>query len=368
MNRLILMRVFAYLLILILVACGESETEVDNVELDNIEVQDPELVVESPVVTNPTRKTPMLVKTGQEESYDENGDITTDNSIKDDGYYQSGLQHEFVRDNDIGIVADNATGLMWQDIQRKEKVSKAWIDPDRAEQFNYTNVSGDTAHSYCENLDFGDYDDWRLPSVYEFGTISKYNEILPGVSSEFEEIRSNDAFWTSSSIAGDNHQQSYYYHLSAGYIGKNFKTKLYFVMCVRGEEFQDSNFSRENGVVTDNVTGLQWQDEYDNDDVNIEWSWVESLNYCENLELAGLNDWRVPNINELKSVVDVTKTPAVDTHFEAQPDDLSVNYFSSTAVANHPENKYMLATFLATIDPYLTDNDVGYIRCVRGNL
>ena len=50
-------------------------------------------------------------------------------------------------------------------------------------------------------------------------------------------------------------------------------------------------------------------------------NWEESLNYSENLTLADYTDWRLPNVKELQSIVDYTKsvqttnTPAIDNLF-----------------------------------------------------
>ena len=50
-------------------------------------------------------------KTGQVVSYDKDGDIN--DSIKDDGYYQSGVTPRYSRDDTTEIVTDYVTGLQW---------------------------------------------------------------------------------------------------------------------------------------------------------------------------------------------------------------------------------------------------------------
>ena len=53
-----------------------------------------------------------------------------------------------------------------------------------------------------------------------------------------------------------------------------------------------------DGTVTDQATGLMWASEMISPG-----TWYDSLSYCESLQLAGHGDWRMPNINELQSVL-----------------------------------------------------------------
>jgi len=65
-----------------------------------------------------------------------------------------------------------------------------------------------------------------------------------------------------------------------------------------------ADFTRDSdGVVTDTVTHLQWQDEYTNNENVDRTHWEEAILYCEELELGGKDDWRLPTINELVSII-----------------------------------------------------------------
>ena len=64
-----------------------------------------------------------------------------------------------------------------------------------------------------------------------------------------------------------------------------------------------------DGTVTDTVSGLMWQKET----APGEYTWKDALAYCETLSLAGHSDWRLPNKNELLSLVDYSRyNPAID--------------------------------------------------------
>jgi len=63
-----------------------------------------------------------------------------------------------------------------------------------------------------------------------------------------------------------------------------------------------------DGTVTDNVTGLMWQQSADlNGDGTItvadKYDYQNSVAYAETLTLAGYNDWRLPTIKELYSLI-----------------------------------------------------------------
>ncbi len=124
-----------------------------------------------------------------------------------------------------------------------------------------------------------------------------------------------------------------------------------------------TNFSRDGntGIVTDGNTGLQWQD-----DTNVTKTWEGAIEYCEELTLGGHSDWRLPNFNELYSIVDKKRhDPALDGIFEHVA---LAAYWSATTVGADE------ARGLAW-DVYFNNNGSGhwddksddseYVRCVR---
>ena len=79
-------------------------------------------------------------------------------------------------------------------------------------------------------------------------------------------------------------------------------------------------------IVTDTETGLIWQKTYVSGK-----KWQQALYYCENLTYAGYNDWRLPNRNELLSLVNFEKyEPASDF-----PDMPSGYFWSSSTYVNN---------------------------------
>jgi hypothetical protein len=117
-----------------------------------------------------------------------------------------------------------------------------------------------------------------------------------------------------------------------------------------------------NDVVVDRSTGLEWQDS--NITAEDTRTWEEALAYCETLVLDGKDDWRLPNKNELLTIVDYTREdPASSPVFQHT---VSEAYWSSTSIKSYYDyawviffyNGYSYANFKA-------ESDNLYVRCVR---
>jgi hypothetical protein len=118
-------------------------------------------------------------------------------------------------------------------------------------------------------------------------------------------------------------------------------------------------YSAGHDTVVDQGTGLEWQ----KSDDAIPRNWQDALAYCENLSLYSQTDWRLPNIRELKSIVDVSRFyPAMDPAFHCR---LS-SYWSATTVADqHPATSAWTVFFANGDDNWETKDKGHYVRCVR---
>jgi len=131
--------------------------------------------------------------------------------------------------------------------------------------------------------------------------------------------------------------------------------------------FLYAGFSRDSsGVVADSATGLAWQDDYSDNGGEIKKaSWQDALVYCEELSLGGKNDWRLPNIRELKSIVDDTKySPAINSVFT----NVTSNYYWSATTSASSSIYAWNVTFNYGGDYEYNKTLEVYIRCVRGGV
>ena len=184
------------------------------------------------------------------------------------------------------IVVDNNTGLEWQ--QTISEDSFIWKD----------------ALSHCENLEYGGYSDWRLPTPQELLMIVDNSKENPATNTAY--FKFSDDLWSSKSYAPDTNK-AFVLNSSGAIWFKQNKTENRKVMCVRGNELKKPTFStliiNSNVVVKDSSTSLIWQQDYVSSQ-----SWQTALKYCEDSTYAGYSDWRLPNKNELASLLNHDKS------------------------------------------------------------
>ncbi len=311
--------------------------------------------------TNECRALTVVLKTGQTTSY----------TNYDDGYYQKGAARSYTRDNAKEIVTDNTTNLQWQDNSDAKTVQKTWSE----------------AKEYCENLTLGGYDDWRLPSMDELLTIVDYGRYSPAINPVFQNVGSFwkngvevddyivSSYWSSTNFAFNNSLAwSVVFHDYNNYIANTiaeFTSNNNLIRCVRGERLERGNFSRDDTkeIVTDNCTKLQWQD--NSEAKTVQKTWSEAISYCENLTLGGYDDWRLPNINELYSIVDFSRKTINSVFKNIFPDDwwFLEGYFLWSSTSS--ESNISLAWGIELMDINTIDYEVrksfsAFVRCVRG--
>ena len=143
-----------------------------------------------------------------------------------DGFYQAGcpMLGRFV-DNGDGTVTDNCTGLMWQK-------DAADTDGDQQVTYDFDDVlKWQHALSYCANLEFAGYTDWRLPNVRELQSIMDYGRYSPAIDPVFN---SNSVlYWSSTSLAA-HPAEAWLVRFASGKVEDAYKTLTSYVRAVRG--------------------------------------------------------------------------------------------------------------------------------------
>jgi len=263
-----------------------------------------------------------IVDTDQVFCYDDVSSISC--AGEGDAFYGQDAQYAGntprYRDNGDGTVSDLVTGLMWQQ--------------DPGDKMTYDQVVAGAA-----GFDLAGYTDWRLPSIKELYSLIQFSGTdasvcmmddscgsAPFIDTDyfyFEYGDTNageriiDSQWATSSIYTGTvfgGQQAMFgvnfadgrikgYPINAGPGG----AKTFFVIYVRGNtNYGVNNFvDNGNGTVTDNATVLTWTQNDSGEGLD----WEGALNYCASLDYAGISAWRLPNVKELQSIVDYSRSP-----------------------------------------------------------
>jgi len=271
-------------------------------------------------------------------------------------------------DNGIGwvMVRDNVTGLIWEmknnnsyDIHDKDKTYK-WLDL----QDDGMDVQEDFIAVLNTPPGFGGFTDWRLPTVQELSSIVDSgityppNIEGPTIDLSYFSPTKPSAYWTSNNYAPDG-WNAHIVWFSSGTVDETIKFVNCYVRAVRGEQSSNNFVDNGDGTVSDLATGLLWQQA----SAPETYIWEKALSYCENLSLAGYDDWRLPNRNELQSIVDYfTSSPSIDTTFFP---DTNGQYLSSTTDAKEPEYAWHVSFSSNSVGSYYKSRDYWRVRAVR---
>lgn len=239
-------------------------------------------------------------------------------------------------DNGDSTISDHVTGLMW----RNNLTPKLTLEE---------------AKIYLKQINSGKYKDWRIPSIKELFSLIDYSGQVLGDRSirlfinttYFDQPlgktdkgeREIDAqTWSSTecqSLTMGKDKSRYGVNFIDGRIKaypitkpfSGLPNKLHFRF-VRGNPYYGYNKYIDNGdgTITDEATGLMWQKV----DSQTALDWKSSLEYAINLKLAGQNDWRLPTVKELQSIVDYENN--LDKSLKA-----SISELFQTSMRNNPD-------------------------------
>jgi hypothetical protein len=262
---------------------------------------------------------------------------------------------------DMGdTVSDSLTNLTWQ---------KA----DDGNLYNWYQAAGvydaslnPTTMDVCGSLSLAGQNDWRLPSRRELLSIYNISGVYPdpfvAEPQFFESTDGSGSYWSSTTTENGG---PWAYRSGVYWIDGGMEANGYYVRCVRGAVWGENSFTDNgDGTVTDSTSGLIWQQ---NDDSVLR-NWVGALDYCENLSLAGLTDWRLPDAKELESLVTITSSnetyvnPSLEAAYFPTP---SGDYWSSTTRSSGTGVHDLLIYDGALYDTAAKPDFDHYVKCVH---
>jgi uncharacterized repeat protein (TIGR02543 family) len=253
------------------------------------------------------------------------------------------------------MVQDNVTGLIWE----------VKTDDGSVHDKDNTYTWDDAQNVFIAELNsanFGGYSDWRLPTIKELASLVNLGKSNPTIDDDYFPNTGMMCTWSMTPYAHrtDMARDACY---NNGHITGHYKTDTRDARAVRSSYSgsSDNLAVNGNGTVTDNGTGLMWQQQSPDSKM----TWKDSLAYCENLSLAGYSDWRLPDRIELLSIIDYeTWNPA--TNSDCFGDTQSDFYWTSTSV--DADSRWLLSFDYGYTSIFTGTNHVQYLRCVRGGV
>ena len=299
-----------------------------------------------------------IVDTGQTRCYDNCGEIAPPKPGQP--FYGQDAQFQthpasYTSSADGLSVRDHVTGLTWQRspdtdsdgvLTRRDKLTLAQAQELPA-KLNAARLGG--------------FDDWRLPSIKELYSLfdgrgtdpsgpmnADTAHLTPYLDTNYFKFAYGDAtgervidsqYASSTKYVGksargfgklfgvnfaDGRIKGYDLQMPGGGVGKTF-----FVICVRGNPAYGHNDLHDNGdgSITDRASGLTWSRTDSGQGLN----WQDALAWVQKQngeKFLGHDDWRLPSVKELQSIVDYTRSP--DTSQSPAMDPI----FTCTAITN----------------------------------
>ncbi|MBD3160909.1 MAG: DUF1566 domain-containing protein [Candidatus Latescibacteria bacterium] len=303
-----------------------------------------------------------LVDTGQELCYDDQGSIPVPSAGQ--AFYGQDSQYDgnppsYSPSDDGLTVYDRVTGLTWQ--RSPDTNGDGEIDAG-------DKLTWDEARVYPATLNeqgFGGFTDWRLPTIKELYSLIDFRGVDPsgynGGTENLVPFLDTDAFefaygdeeageriidsqWASRTLyvgtVFDGQAAAFGVNFADGRIkgypvsAHGGREKTFFVVCTRGNPEYGINQFVDNGdgTITDLATGLMWQQADSGEGL----TWEEALAYCEDLQLAGHSDWRLPNAKELQSIVDYERSPSTTASAAIDPLFDCTAILDETGETNYP--------------------------------
>jgi len=124
-------------------------------------------------------------------------------------------------------------------------------------------------------------------------------------------------------------------------------------------------FQVNGDCVTDNLTGLMWARNANLP--NGTRTWYQAVDDCNNLNLCGYTDWRLPSVNELESLINREEAnSATWLNTQGFINVQANSYWSSTTYASSPNVAWVIYMWDGDVSSDVKSSSNLYVWPVRG--
>jgi len=278
----------------------------------------------------------VIHQTGQVRCYDTAGRQIDCGGTGQDGAYRYGMGWPQPRFETVsGTVIDHLTHLMWSRDANPGGYPSTWSEALQL------------IESLCQQKYLG-YDDWRLPNRRELRSLISHQTKKPALPDGHPFVNVFLGWYWTSTTAAISPAYAWYVHMEGGRMFYGGKDQPFLVWPVRGasrdavlatgqdrcydpegvaipcpgsgqdgerrlgRRWQPDRLETLGEAVRDALTGLVWWRHADMTGERVTWQDALDLALAFKSEDRRYADWRLPNINELESLVDcATSQPAL---------------------------------------------------------
>ncbi len=280
------------------------------------------------------------------------------------------------------MVRDNVTGLIWEVKQANDDLPNydnphdvdntyTWYDsnPETNRGVAGTPKDGTDTEDFINALNdenFGGYSDWRLPTIRELSSIADYGKFDPAIDAKYFLNTQLTSYWSATTVTMTWGLKAWCVNFSSGKANSgSYKSDSHSVRGVRsGQSRTFDNLINNGDTVTDTETGLIWQ--LDDDNISFKKNWGDALSYCKGIDHADYDDWRLPTLEELRSIVDYGNSePAIYIDYFSKDSTQSGFYWSATTKVKQMGYAWSVNFIIGESSSGTKKTSTNYVRCVR---